>query len=199
MRLSRGGMPPDIEDLLAGCKLSLFPASYTDLKASCDCPDAENPCKHIAAVYYLLAERFDADPFLIFPGGAGRRKSGSTVCGRAARARRPRARRHPRGPLLGAPRGRGPSGRAAPSWPICASARSPAKPRTPCCAASDLPRRSRWTQRGRHAGGDVRATRRGRRAAGAERVESHPFSRGACLIGAARLSRGAPWFGDSAM
>ena len=66
MRLSRGGMPPDIEDLLAGCKLSLFPASYTDLKASCDCPDAENPCKHIAAVYYLLAERFDADPFLIF-------------------------------------------------------------------------------------------------------------------------------------
>ena len=65
MRLSRGGMPPDIEDLLAGCKLSLFPASYTDLKASCDCPDAENPCKHIAAVYYLLAERFDADPFLI--------------------------------------------------------------------------------------------------------------------------------------
>jgi uncharacterized Zn finger protein len=25
-----------------------------------------SPCKHIAAVYYLLAERFDADPFLIF-------------------------------------------------------------------------------------------------------------------------------------
>src|SRR5205823_32624 len=24
------------------------------------------PCKHIAAVYYLLAERFDEDPFLIF-------------------------------------------------------------------------------------------------------------------------------------
>src|SRR5439155_7107243 len=40
--------------------------SYADLKASCDCPDTEDPCKHIAAVYYLLAERFDADPFLIF-------------------------------------------------------------------------------------------------------------------------------------
>ena len=25
-----------------------------------------NPCKHIAAVYYLLGERFDEDPFLIF-------------------------------------------------------------------------------------------------------------------------------------
>ena len=36
------------------------------MKASCDCPDSENPCKHIAAVYYLLAERFDTDPFLIF-------------------------------------------------------------------------------------------------------------------------------------
>ncbi|MCI0528593.1 MAG: hypothetical protein L0Y56_14235, partial [Nitrospira sp.] len=30
------------------------------------CPDWSNPCKHIAAVYYLLAERFDEDPFLIF-------------------------------------------------------------------------------------------------------------------------------------
>ncbi|MGH2797982.1 MAG: SWIM zinc finger family protein [Thermoleophilaceae bacterium] len=65
-QLLAGRMPPDIEDVLAGCKLSLFPTSYTDLKASCDCPDAENPCKHIAAVYYLLAERFDAEPFLIF-------------------------------------------------------------------------------------------------------------------------------------
>lgn len=65
-QLLAGRVPPDIEDVLAGCKLSLFPASYADLKASCDCPDAENPCKHIAAVYYLLAERFDADPFEIF-------------------------------------------------------------------------------------------------------------------------------------
>jgi uncharacterized Zn finger protein len=65
-QLLAGRMPHDIEDVLAACKLSLFPASYADLKASCDCPDAVSPCKHIAAVYYLLAERFDADPFLIF-------------------------------------------------------------------------------------------------------------------------------------
>ena len=32
----------------------------------CSCPDWSNPCKHIAAVYYLLAEQFDCDPFLIF-------------------------------------------------------------------------------------------------------------------------------------
>src|SRR4030042_1029899 len=28
--------------------------------------DWSNPCKHISAVYYLLAEEFDRDPFLIF-------------------------------------------------------------------------------------------------------------------------------------
>src|SRR5206468_289734 len=33
---------------------------------ACSCPDWSNPCKHIAAVYYLLGEEFDRDPFLIF-------------------------------------------------------------------------------------------------------------------------------------
>ena len=65
-QLLAGRMPAEIERLLHSCGLTLFPASYGDLKAHCDCPDAENPCKHIAAVYYLLAERFDTDPFLIF-------------------------------------------------------------------------------------------------------------------------------------
>jgi len=64
--LLAGRMPHDIEELLATCRLTLFPASYQDVKASCSCPDGENPCKHIAAVYYLLAERFDADPLAIF-------------------------------------------------------------------------------------------------------------------------------------
>ena len=29
----------------------------------CTCPDVAVPCKHIAATFYLLAERFDDDPF----------------------------------------------------------------------------------------------------------------------------------------
>jgi uncharacterized Zn finger protein len=37
-----------------------------DLKTECSCPDWSNPCKHIAAVYYLLGEEFDRAPFLIF-------------------------------------------------------------------------------------------------------------------------------------
>ncbi len=65
-KLLAGEMPLDIEELFAACRLTLLPASYGELKASCTCPDEENPCKHLAAAYYILAERFEEDPFLIF-------------------------------------------------------------------------------------------------------------------------------------
>ncbi|HUO75126.1 MAG TPA: SWIM zinc finger family protein [Solirubrobacteraceae bacterium] len=65
-KLLAGEMPRDIEEVFASSKLTLFPATSAELKASCTCPDWENPCKHIAAAYYILAERFDEDPFLIF-------------------------------------------------------------------------------------------------------------------------------------
>jgi len=64
--LLAGEMPDDIEDVLADAKLSLLPSAYGELRAGCDCPDEANPCKHAAAVYYVLAERFDADPFALF-------------------------------------------------------------------------------------------------------------------------------------
>jgi uncharacterized Zn finger protein len=65
-RLLADEMPEEIEEALAGSSISLFPTSANELDSACSCPDWENPCKHIAAVYYLLAESFDADPFLIF-------------------------------------------------------------------------------------------------------------------------------------
>ena len=65
-QLLAGEMPRDVEELFASCKLTLFPRSAAELKASCTCPDSANPCKHIAAAYYILAERFDRDPFQIF-------------------------------------------------------------------------------------------------------------------------------------
>lgn len=61
--LLAGGMPPEIEELFSGIGLSLFPTSQRDLTMDCACPDMTVPCKHLAAVFYLLAERFDADPF----------------------------------------------------------------------------------------------------------------------------------------
>lgn len=65
-KLLAGEMPDDIEDVFTKQKLSLFPQKLKDLETSCSCPDWSNPCKHIAAVYYLLGEEFDRDPFLIF-------------------------------------------------------------------------------------------------------------------------------------
>lgn len=64
-RLLAGEMPPEIEEVFAALGLSLFPESPDDLHLMCDCPDYGDPCKHAAAVLYLLAEAFDDDPFLI--------------------------------------------------------------------------------------------------------------------------------------
>jgi uncharacterized Zn finger protein len=44
----------------------LFPFSLNDVRSRCSCPDKANPCKHIAAVYYQLADQFSEDPFIIF-------------------------------------------------------------------------------------------------------------------------------------
>lgn len=59
-------MPQDIETLFDTARVSLFPSRASELRTDCSCPDWSNPCKHIAAVYYLLGEEFDRDPFLIF-------------------------------------------------------------------------------------------------------------------------------------
>jgi uncharacterized Zn finger protein len=64
-RLLAGEMPDDIEEAFAECSAGLFPASHDELHTECSCPDWASPCKHVAAVYYLLAEAFDDDPFLI--------------------------------------------------------------------------------------------------------------------------------------
>lgn len=62
-QLLAGEMPPDIEQVFDDVSLALFPAGPDDLSLDCSCPDWGVPCKHLAAACYLLAERFDADPF----------------------------------------------------------------------------------------------------------------------------------------
>lgn len=63
--LLNGEMPREIESVFDGVGLALFPATTRDLAMDCNCPDFAVPCKHLAAVFYVLAERFDADPFEI--------------------------------------------------------------------------------------------------------------------------------------
>lgn len=60
-----GTVPTQIEDIFLENGTSLFPEKSKELDMSCSCPDYANPCKHIAAVFYVLAENFDNDPFLI--------------------------------------------------------------------------------------------------------------------------------------
>src|SRR5260370_18330070 len=63
-------MPREIEEVFADCGTPLFPRSARDMEMSCSCPDWGVPCKHLAAVCYVLAEAFDLDPFgiLAWPG-----------------------------------------------------------------------------------------------------------------------------------
>ncbi len=65
-KLLAGEMPPEIEQAFRQAGLSLFPEKSNEISTGCSCPDWSNPCKHVAAVYYLLGEAFDRDPFLIF-------------------------------------------------------------------------------------------------------------------------------------
>jgi uncharacterized Zn finger protein len=64
--LLNGHMPNNIEDAFAEAGVSLFPSRTGELLTDCTCPDWANPCKHVAATHYILGDRFDDDPFLIF-------------------------------------------------------------------------------------------------------------------------------------
>jgi len=64
--LLAGDMPAGVEQVVERAGVTLFPEREVDLTTDCSCPDWSNPCKHIAAVYLLLTEEFDRDPFLLF-------------------------------------------------------------------------------------------------------------------------------------
>lgn len=64
-RLLAGEVPPELEAVFDRAGVSLLPRRWTDLRASCSCPDWEVPCKHVAAVLYVLADRLDDDPWLL--------------------------------------------------------------------------------------------------------------------------------------
>ncbi|ACB52352.1 unknown [Crocosphaera subtropica ATCC 51142] len=65
-QLLAGRMPDNIERVFIENGLSVFPFTLSDVHSRCSCPDKANPCKHIGAIYYQLAERFSEDPFIIF-------------------------------------------------------------------------------------------------------------------------------------
>ena len=64
--LLAGVMPEDIESAFQEAGVHLFPVQAQAIHATCSCPDWADVCKHIAATHFLLAERFDEDPFMLF-------------------------------------------------------------------------------------------------------------------------------------
>jgi uncharacterized Zn finger protein len=57
-----GELPADLVADVAAAGLSLLPEPG-ELTLTCSCPDEAVPCKHAAAVCYLVADLLDGDPF----------------------------------------------------------------------------------------------------------------------------------------
>lgn len=64
--LLAGEMPATIEEVFAARGAHLFPQPDEGFETDCSCPDWVNPCKHVAAVHYVLGGELDRDPFLLF-------------------------------------------------------------------------------------------------------------------------------------
>ena len=178
-KLLAGEMPHEIEEVFSECGTPLFPRSAADLDMHCSCPDWGVPCKHLAAVCYVLAEEFDRDPFAMLAWrGKGRdelltglRRIQGAVRDRPASTGRPRR--------AGPPAGRVP-GDVLVTWAEpsqVAGARCGARLRSPRPAAAHVPAAGRPGQGegpGRRAGPRLPAARRGRNRTRASRVKRVP-------------------------
>jgi uncharacterized Zn finger protein len=65
-RLLLNEIPDDIETSFQTLGVHLLPRDRADFHTQCSCPDWSNPCKHIAGLYYRVAQELDRDPFLLF-------------------------------------------------------------------------------------------------------------------------------------
>lgn len=60
-----GDLDPEVADDARSAGVDLLPGPG-DLLPRCSCPDWADPCKHAAAVCYLVADVLDDDPFALF-------------------------------------------------------------------------------------------------------------------------------------
>ncbi|WP_217638846.1 DEAD/DEAH box helicase [Syntrophus gentianae] len=65
-RLLNRELDPAVLDCATRLGIPVFPARWKDLGMQCSCPDWAVPCKHLAAVIYLLSREIDGNPFLVF-------------------------------------------------------------------------------------------------------------------------------------
>jgi uncharacterized Zn finger protein/superfamily II DNA or RNA helicase len=65
-RVAAGEMPGEYLDALDRADIDLTPRAWDSMKRSCTCPDWGDPCKHMAAVFLVLAREIDRDPTILF-------------------------------------------------------------------------------------------------------------------------------------
>lgn len=65
-KLLKHELDPAVMDIASECGLKIFPEKWTDFKMQCSCPDWAVPCKHLAAVIYMMSREIDNNPFLVF-------------------------------------------------------------------------------------------------------------------------------------
>ncbi|MDR0877932.1 MAG: SWIM zinc finger family protein, partial [Treponema sp.] len=65
-RIAAGELPEEFLEKLRAAGIELIPKRWRDMKRSCNCPDYGDPCKHMAALYYIIAREIDADPRVLF-------------------------------------------------------------------------------------------------------------------------------------
>lgn len=59
-------LDPAVLNLAETLGIDIFPSRWTNLDMDYSCPDWAVPCKHLAAVIYLLSREIDGNPFLVF-------------------------------------------------------------------------------------------------------------------------------------
>lgn len=64
-RMAGGTYPQEIEAELARSEVSLLPRDATELSHDCSCLDWPGPCRHVAALLYVLVEAVDEQPVLL--------------------------------------------------------------------------------------------------------------------------------------
>jgi len=65
--IASGELPEIFLQKLKLRNISLIPRHWREMKKSCTCPDKYgDPCKHLAALYFIIAREIDTNPHLLF-------------------------------------------------------------------------------------------------------------------------------------
>jgi len=65
-KLINSELPQELFEIAKKKGIKIFPTTWKDFNMKCSCPDWAVPCKHIAAVIYIVANEIDKNPFLVF-------------------------------------------------------------------------------------------------------------------------------------